>query len=297
MTIARLKGVRTVLVNMPDYVPPEEDVIERYQELSPDLACLAENGINVPMVQETLRWLRSLPTIHMPPTVSSSVVQGLVDALVSKDPANQVVKAAVEAAPVESDVLLVADDANPEACATALVLSRSLAPYATQEGRTVPQLLSAGQSVTEGTHTVLLVCTSGCFMQRSFMDALAEAGELEVRVLPIIADGNFHVPKPEQLLSVGSPRSCMLVQEMLKEIAATFLAQHASDSALELSAKIIADRLSSGSVRRLKTPRVTEEGEGDGKGGPSSAWANGFMEGKRFLPGPWGVQILVGEMV
>lgn len=78
---ARLNKVRTVLVPFPGFLIPDEDYIGTYAKRVPDIIDLAPFGISLEVVNETLRWLGTLPIVAFPSKLTGEPMQAFVNAL------------------------------------------------------------------------------------------------------------------------------------------------------------------------------------------------------------------------
>ena len=84
MTTARLHGVDTILVVLPDFTWPTEDFITLYASHVPGVYGLAKFGISVSMAQVTLAWLSTKSQISLPNKLSLSVSDAVAGKLVSR---------------------------------------------------------------------------------------------------------------------------------------------------------------------------------------------------------------------
>ena len=84
MTTARLHGVDTILVVLPDFTWPTEDFITLHASHVPGVFGLAKFGISVSMAQVTLAWLATKSQMSLPNKLSLSVTDAVTGKLVSR---------------------------------------------------------------------------------------------------------------------------------------------------------------------------------------------------------------------
>ena len=80
------------------------------------------------------------------------------------------------------------DHSNREAVCAALVVKEQLKVHLTLLGH-LPHLLAPGDHLPERTKTVLVTCSSGCFLQPTFVKHIIQAAELGASVVPINCGG------------------------------------------------------------------------------------------------------------
>ena len=88
-------------------IAPEDDFIQDYDTIVPGLSCLAENGISLTMIQDTLRWFGDLPSLKLSPSVSIARMIKLDDKMLSNGNEGQMLS---EFDPATTSLVLIAVD-------------------------------------------------------------------------------------------------------------------------------------------------------------------------------------------
>lgn len=261
MTKARLGAIDTKVVELPDYEPLQDTFIHKFAS-EVNMECLIENGMDITMVQDTLRWIRGLPPVVCdcsdPMLVADLVAcfEGAPDTRATKS---------TRTPRLEASIGILVDSANFEGVASALVLCLLLAPALVQAQHLQPRMLKDRSDTPEGMFFLVVVCTNGCFMNHDFLWLLC--GDERMDMLPVVAEEGFRFPTRDLLdgLSAGGAAALALgddrdpealsrvVTKLFKEIAVPFSPQMASDSALRLSARQVSARLP---VRKAPPSRV-----------------------------------------
>lgn len=120
IVVARLEGVRTVLVTTPDFRMPDATFVTNYMTSVPGIGELASYGIGYREIKDTILWvckLEELPLVRLEPEALNCVVDGLSGCHGPKIPL-------LEAC----EVAILADPKNMAASATAYVLRAMLDP-------------------------------------------------------------------------------------------------------------------------------------------------------------------------
>ena len=78
MATARLHGVDTILVVLPDFTWPTEGFITLYASHVPGVFGLAKFGISASTAQVTLAWLATKSQVSLPNELSLSVTDAVV---------------------------------------------------------------------------------------------------------------------------------------------------------------------------------------------------------------------------
>ena len=118
-------------------------------------------------------------------------------------------------------------------------------------------MVGPDESLLEGTTSLLVVCSTGCFQRPSFVRQLFEAEARGVVAIPIIADGSFQFPSdamyqellalsPHILQDLGRDATDLfaLIRSPLPEETAINGRPQDTHGVLEVRASTIADRLS-----------------------------------------------------
>jgi len=251
---AKLHDIRTIMLRWPAFQEPDERFRENLTFAIPGIEILASYGMSLLDVSETLKWLHTVETIPMPPTLNLETMGRICDSL------TRTVAPRVEE-PLMPDCIIVADPDNVEAVATAYVLHEMLMSAVNTAMRcSLPCVLKKGQGIPESTMKALLICSTGCLQSFHLSNWLLDLHDMERAVIPIIAEPGFVVPTEfdEGNRPVEDERSHKydeVVQAIFKEIATVFAPQSYSSTQedLELRARQIAFRVQSKSSKQGST--------------------------------------------
>ena len=84
MTSAKLHGVDTILLLFQDFQWPTDEFAECYVQHVEDVFTLTRYGISVRQAQDTLSWLRIVPSIYIPKKLSLATMDALAGKLISR---------------------------------------------------------------------------------------------------------------------------------------------------------------------------------------------------------------------
>ncbi|CAE8608411.1 unnamed protein product [Polarella glacialis] len=303
VTTGRLHKVKTVVVALPDYEPPSETLVQEYQVHVPDVMELAAHGISLAAVQETLRWMRELPTIELLGTLDSKLIRAVCKELVvmhvspgsmgkngvqlsneAEDELHEETRMVNRKAQYNgSKVAILVDYKNMEAVATALVLQLMVTPLLISSGGMVPYIMTANEEAMPTVQIIVVLCSQGCFANPDIARVLVSSAARSLTVLPIIAEDGFRIPTKdfydEVLVTAGTTSMpakpshlAAVIKQVFQEIAVGFNPQGNSASVqdLEVGAKTIAFRLLGGKLRPMcledYQPTSPEELEADSLG-------------------------------
>jgi len=263
---ARSHKVRTVLLKWPEFVNPDEDFIQKYDSVVPDISELVNYNIGLQEVQETMAWINTVETVDVPSLVTLESMTYICSCLTGS---SQTLSRASAESP---DCIILSDLDNMEAAATAYVLLGLVVPKLVGgERNNMPAVLQKGRSVSETAVSALVICSDGCFKQPEFGDWLLHVAKLpNCCVLPIIAEDGFRFPSPSYYEEITSmPQLEMLdmriyipaIKAVFQEIAVVFSPQNYSSTQedLDLRAKQVAWRINSGSLKSLHQKITGEE--------------------------------------
>merc|ERR1711862_145135 len=254
-------------------------LVDEYETVCPNWHVLTPFGINLQHIQGTLLSMRSWPTIIFPTLISQRTMKSLTKELTR-------VEGVDNDAPVHIDyiadersgeqIVMVFDHSNLEASASAQVLVRLLNPYFVSCPDMLLCIMSQGDVMSKATQLVVLLCTNGFFMQRSVMEAIVAAGNLQCAYVPLLVEDGFRFPgvsfrddhlgvarsvheDPEYVLS--------LAKNIFLEIAVTFTPNASSEMILVTKAAEIYARCrkKSGAGSSLVRGAASKHGEGAGK--------------------------------
>jgi len=286
VTTGRLHKVKTVVVALPDYEPPSETLVQEYQVHVPDITELAAHGMSLADVQETLRWMRALPTIELRGTLDSTLARSLCKELVVMhvSPGSMVHQLSCEAQDEPdkearlasrktqyngSKVAILVDYKNMEAVATALVLQLMVSPLLVSLGGMVPYIMAADEEAMPTVQILVMICSQGCFANPDITKVLVSSAARRLKVLPVIAEDGFRFPTQDfydEVLTKCWRRSAgdeapaklsqfaAVIKQVFQEIPVDFKLQggySASAQDLEVKAKTIAFRLLGGKLRPM----------------------------------------------
>jgi hypothetical protein len=265
MTTARLNNVPVRLVLFSDFSFPTQDVIKNYGTLCPGCATLTPHGIDEDMVQTTLGWISTNPTI----TFKSDVSMGAVDQLCNTIYGDQYAKGgpvSIEIDRKKTDgnkkAVILADLAYSEAASTAYVLEKLLIPYMHHNAELMPPVLGDKETLAASTTHVILICSRGCFNNPNLVRALLTANELKCAIIPVVSEEAFRFPTepffdslradgPSIMKAAGSDDDiellCDIIRGIFCEIAVVLHAWNDSHVDLNVRAAVVAKRLLTGS--------------------------------------------------
>lgn len=272
LTTARLNNVPLVLVLLPDFSFPDENLINNYMQHVPGTSTLAPHGISEAMVQETLRWISSNPTIKFPNTVNMKIMDTLCGHLFK--PPEGVVTISDEGNPhskSKCESVILVDSTYAEAIATAFVLEKLILPFVGSESEKLPRVLSDSEDVPPAAKKVLVVCSNGCFQNPMLCKRIMQASENESYILPIVAEDAFRFPTsefwddmrkegPTLMDQIGKDYDIEQLIEVIKgifsEIAVAFHACDNSAADLKVRAGTVARRISNKTTMSSKSVKA-----------------------------------------
>ena len=110
LATARLGGINTVMVKLPDFFLPSEENIQLLEQAVPDIGDLQVCGIGMADVSDTLRWLNGLSTLSLGQPLLSSELKQVVNCLTLKTGSSIEPTHAV----TESDCMLLANQVHTD---------------------------------------------------------------------------------------------------------------------------------------------------------------------------------------
>mmetsp|Transcript_64342 Transcript_64342/g.153455 ORF Transcript_64342/g.153455 Transcript_64342/m.153455 type:complete len:1576 (-) Transcript_64342:136-4863(-) len=249
---AQLKHVDTVVIALPSWTKIGERQIEEIEGTLTNLEVLIENGMSIEMLQTSLRWLSTVPSILTPTKVNMPAMIDIVTKMLSKEPHGEVVQRRGSVV-IGAPVVQLYDDTNMEAVATAFILQKLVAEHLLADHEYVPVPYEGGESISKA-QIVLVLCTPGVFEQASILQACMLIAEQQPALLPIMTQAMFQIPSQEA--TIRSMRGHMrrsdvedpsvinsVVACLFKEIAVSFEAGSASSAVLKACAYEIAKRI------------------------------------------------------
>ncbi|CAK9066781.1 unnamed protein product [Durusdinium trenchii] len=280
MVVARLEKVDTVLLSFPGFELPDEQFIQRYQKLIPDIGDFASYGFGMLEVKDTLHWLSTVKTLPVSQDFSWDGLNYIINQLT-----NTYVKLPVSSE--KTDCYILADPVNMEAISTGYILAKLITPMIMGSRESLPVVLSSSSHhLPHAGHGqdkmhVILVCTGGCLSSPQLAQWIMQAMmSSQVRfmancfVAPVISDDYFQIPSPLNIRQlIGQPslqhldRSAYahVLNAIFLEIALPFMPGSASADDLTVRATQIMSRLEPGASTTLSSRLVmvqAEMGEG-----------------------------------
>jgi hypothetical protein len=273
--------VRMIPITFPDYVCPSDEFITNYGQ-SVDISALGAHGIDLPRVQETIRWLSQLPDIRITQEISNESVDSLAHSILTRSFGNLAAKkSSFSEGKVKSQktqvaqVAISADHSNMESMATAMVICKFVAKLTYHDSSQIPILLTEDQAFDPQFKKCIFVLSNGAFVNPQFVRNLKGAAETGVQYIPIIAEDGFRFPTEdllqelrERLPPILKQNNCdvpvelmlIIIQDLFKEIAIVFSPQDysATEQLLLLKAKDIATRLLSNGLQYVSLTAAEE---------------------------------------
>jgi len=259
MCTAKANNIPTIVVGMPDYSEPSDELIDKLGEVVSDLDSVYRDtsGMTLTNLQETLRWVRSLPRIDMPKgALSLENVDDLVHHLVCGKTSGRLLSAYEPVKP-GCPLFIAANRNNTEAVAAGLVLQAMLLPHLIEAGRLCPHMLQTKEKLPKSARVVMVLCSNGLMADPDMLEQLLDAKRQNAWLLPVVCEEAFRFPGADsqvltQLKGVHPASSEERLREimeslrvMFQEIAVTFIPQVSADSVLQAEVQDIARRVSS----------------------------------------------------
>eukprot|EP00434_Breviolum_minutum_P000844 symbB.v1.2.000742.t1/scaffold36.1/size400579/14 len=200
MVIAQVHNVHTVLLAFPSFIEPSEIFIADSGKIIPGIVDLVSLRIGLQEIEETFRWIGTLPTFRIAETMTHESVAQVLSfllAIPTKDGLCDLdlIKSEDSRKPTP-DCLIMADLENLEAAATAMVLRGLMMPLLLECTCEEVEVLTE-KSVPAEVMYVFLVCSDGCFETPRFANWLLQLRSLngaQVAILPVIAESGFRFP-------------------------------------------------------------------------------------------------------
>mmetsp|Transcript_60346 Transcript_60346/g.176392 ORF Transcript_60346/g.176392 Transcript_60346/m.176392 type:complete len:1544 (-) Transcript_60346:181-4812(-) len=259
MVTAKAKAVKTIRVMFPTFDPPQEGWIDNYDSVVKDLNCLAERGINLSTVQDTLRWLNTQPMITLPETINASTFEALIEKLVNNGEGSVTYKKDIT--PRSGLTAVVVDHSNSEAVTTGLLLAQMLMVHFAQDPDKIPFVLPRGEPLPGKTSSVLIICTIGAFHRSEFLKVIMQAGNRQLSFIPIVADERFPFPlgdalqehRPTAASLTSKPDKLLeLIAEVFQVIGVNFFSNQSSEDVLKAAVSEVAMRLNTAERKTFK---------------------------------------------
>jgi hypothetical protein len=290
LTTARWKGVPFLAVRFPGVEAYDDTFVEQYAS-TVNIDCLLEHGIDAKQTQDTLLWLRTQIVVDLPWPLSTEAMHDLATAIItlnfdgdtmppttpSDPPGGQSEtsflskKVKVSRVTTNSEKqgistctnIILMDNANHEAVASALILRLLLLPRCLHNAAEIPHLLFGMDGLPEATDLIILFCSNGVFLSTLVLGALLTGAEKGWRCLPMLSEEGFRFPSDDMLSSVRpvaekivNPADSLLyvIKGVFKEIAVVFQPQLYSSTVklLEIKASETHTRMLRPNTHRLR---------------------------------------------
>jgi hypothetical protein len=207
---ARESKVRILPVYIGNFKPPDSVHIDQIVYGSANLECLLENGIALRLVADTLKWFGTIEYhLRAPGQLSRDDIHALVGCLAHLQKGeiaehhelhNVHYKKHVEA----PKTIVLADISRSETMASARILIKLLFPLVCGDIELLPHLFQdciseevSGATIIRESARLLLICSSGCFGLRGFLDPVLESARRWLPAVPVVCDAGFQFPSPE----------------------------------------------------------------------------------------------------
>ncbi|CAJ1422704.1 unnamed protein product [Effrenium voratum] len=264
--------IRMIPIYWADFICPDDDFIQNIKSVV-DIASLLPHGITTEMIEDSLHWMRSLPFLRLPRALDGKVMDTLAGVLISGSFVGKVIQRELQSTGGKMEVCVVADHTNIEACATAMVLCKTVQPFLSTAPHLAPHFLLEHETLQPTTRVVIFLLSTGAFFQPFFMKATVRAAELHASMLLINADGfkfsgkvlkDFKQRAPMRFASSGLTAQpvemSQLIQCMMKETALNLWLHEfsCSEDVLRVKAKNVADQLMNGKLKRLHHKEAPE---------------------------------------
>jgi len=253
MCMAHLKSLKSCIISLPSCKLPDDEFIREFTRvLVGSVEVLTENGMTLEMLQQALSWTTKLPRISAPGAVVNDVMEGIVDYLLKRTFSDDVVSVDAKRTTCMAMNGILFDWNNLEAASTAHLIVKMLTPMLSHKIERIPSVIVA-PSLPKSLVRLAVICTNGILENPDVLKVLAELKHNSVFLLPVIAEQTFRFPTrnaAEQLARIlpdtkrGEIQALtMVVLDLFKEIAVTFIAQSANEQMLQLGASDMSKRL------------------------------------------------------
>lgn len=295
LVTARLHGVKTMLVALPDFTMPDERFVASYTSLAPKIKELAVYGIGMAEIHETLLWLGTLEKFDLqwlsndPIPEVVSWLTGMRGHSPNRLPLTKNSSASTDLSVTRvvsnmSECLILCDTTNMEAMAAAHVLYALLGVKMMELSMktTLRILLGEDEVFGSGESQVLFLCTAGCLEVKQVASCLVQLNLESSWILPVLAEDSFQIPTfHEAKLSydiegVDMERYSYMLEAAFHEISVPFTPRSSNARQLDLQAKIIAERLTH-SHHALRTKHITSSQELAGLVSPMTSSGEGLQ--------------------
>jgi hypothetical protein len=199
MNAARLVDIRTLVVLFPDFVFPDEDYVKNYSVLVPDVTELANHGVSIDQVQDTLLWLQSNVSITLPHNMDLKSFDDLAKHLVNNKSLNGAIDEPKKADTLPATTIPILCNVDwSESLATAFIIQKLLLlKMLHASANSFPRVLLRDETLHKHADKAVLVCSNGCFVHRLVVSALLQGSTQQLKVLPVICEDSFRFPSKQ----------------------------------------------------------------------------------------------------
>ncbi|CAK8985489.1 40S ribosomal protein S6 [Durusdinium trenchii] len=259
MVTARANGVNTMLLTWPRFLLPDDSFIAKYPMMVPDITELTKYGIGLGDVQDSFRWLATVPQQSLPEQISPTSTHFMVSSLVSfgqsRHSKNQ--SRGTYQSEFDTNFPVLVDPGNSEAVAAAMVLASLLKPALLGTNLPLPFIQLGGVKVPQEATRSLLICSSGCFKSEQLQTWLLQASRLpKCCMIPVITQDAFEMPSGAFFMELQTTSKLTdgefpakfgvkVIKALFQEIAVVFTPESyaSTHQDLQLRAKQAASRL------------------------------------------------------
>ncbi|CAE7945238.1 unnamed protein product, partial [Symbiodinium sp. KB8] len=258
---ARLGGLDTTLVMLPQFYLPSMDFIDAYEGTVPDIAELATYGFGIADITDALRWLRTVKSVSLSSKLPGEELFQVLGQLTGGKQGRHLSQCASR--DFDSDCLILANLEDTEAIASAHVLRHLISQHVFVTTNMFPKVMCSDDRINSRRELgstkplfLILVCTTDCLTTPCVAEWLLQAyrASSSCHVLPVIATEGFIVPQssdafdeiaqdPSLQKLPGIEMYTSTLKAVFMQIAMHFLPQSTSESALEVRARQIASRI------------------------------------------------------
>eukprot|EP00403_Amphidinium_massartii_P046182 CAMPEP_0178461950 /NCGR_PEP_ID=MMETSP0689_2-20121128/49577_1 /TAXON_ID=160604 /ORGANISM="Amphidinium massartii, Strain CS-259" /LENGTH=533 /DNA_ID=CAMNT_0020088809 /DNA_START=163 /DNA_END=1760 /DNA_ORIENTATION=+ len=235
-------------------MPCTEDFIENFHQYIGDVSGITQYQIDVPMIQDALRWFSKLSSMYLPQELHDQTLQSTCEALVSgRWQADKTVATSTEKIGDGTAVLIIADKADVESTSVAYILRDLINPVIQHKDGAVAGVLGLADKIPANATKGVLVCTNGVFTKHVLM-TLVECLNRKSCIFPIIGTTNFPFPSEEWMMSNSTfleleekdrRKAVSTIQAIFTEIGVDFQpsALSGTEATLAIKAEEIAARM------------------------------------------------------
>jgi len=250
---ARTNNRSVLKVIMPGFNFPDDTWIARYNQQVPDFSALTAFGITLDYIQETFRWLRTCPSVIMPPNITHQTLKALTAGLGQKSVTDEMQMPDEHDGVPDTRVFIAVDHTNVEAICTGHILNMLMKPFYASDPDSMPHVLPRGADFPQHGWMCLLICTVSCLQRLDMLRVIWSVSAAGASFVPILADEKFRFPAEGTFLNEN--RAAMdlaaasaedlqtIILGVFREICPLFQPMMASEAILNTNAAAIRERI------------------------------------------------------